>query len=221
MADSPELTPELRCYVLVGQFLQAWSAMEIALHNAIGAAFNLESVQTKILCANIHFRDKIHILRTLVGVSSFPEQEKAQAKSKLRKLGNHAVKRNMVAHSAFVTNMEGTGVMFLTTKARGEYDPSAIIWSRHRFEQEDRALESYAKFLDNLRDCFRRRPLTQPNYVNALLPFLQTDWSVPMPRPVPLGLLRSLTQPVPVPPDSDQASGGTAAQTPDKPREGE
>jgi hypothetical protein len=215
-----DLDPQIRCYVLVGKFLQAWSAMEIALHNTIGAALAIEYTKTQILCSNITFRDKTNILRTLVDVSSFTDAEKIGAKSKLRKLSNHATRRNMVAHNAFLPDSQGDGVEFMTTKAKGEYEPSLIVWTMNRFQQEERALVQYHDFLKTLEACFKKKPLTQQNYTSALLPFLQTDWPVPTPRTVPIELLRSHTQPVPVPPDSGQANEETSPQRPDKPQEG-
>jgi hypothetical protein len=78
MTDLRDLDPKLRCFASVGQFLHHWSAMELSLHAAIGAALQIEPVQLQILCANIHFRDKIHILMTLIDVSQFPAAEKAE-----------------------------------------------------------------------------------------------------------------------------------------------
>lgn len=42
MTDFKDLDPETRACALVGQFLQAWSAMELALRDAIGAALKIE-----------------------------------------------------------------------------------------------------------------------------------------------------------------------------------
>jgi hypothetical protein len=173
------LDTETRCRVLVAIFLQGWAAMELALRDAIGAALNVETVRLQILCANIHFRDKTHILRTLVDVSSFSEVEKRTAKNKLRKLTNHAAKRNMIAHDPFMADGEIDGVRFITVKAKGEYDTPKVVWLRQRFAQEDYALKGYTKFLECLEQRFKTKPLTQQltqqNYTHVLRPFLYMD----------------------------------------------
>ena len=114
MTDFKGLDPETRCYALVGQFLQVWSAMELALHNAIGAALSIEVVKLKIVCANMRFGDKTNILRTLVDVSSFSKDEKARDKRKLKALSRHSSKRNITTHSPSPTLiLSKTGVEFL------------------------------------------------------------------------------------------------------------
>jgi hypothetical protein len=50
--------PDTRCYALVGRFLQAWSAMELSLRDAIGAALSIEVIKLQIICSNMRFRDK-------------------------------------------------------------------------------------------------------------------------------------------------------------------
>ena len=121
MTDFKDLDPETRAYALVGQFLQARSAMELSLQDAIGAALQIELVKLQIICSNLGFRDKINILRTLVDVSSFSE-DKAQAYSKLGKLSEYAGKRNMIAHAPFHADSTKAGVEFLTVKARGKFE---------------------------------------------------------------------------------------------------
>jgi hypothetical protein len=49
MTDFKDLDPETRCYALVGQFLRAWSAMELSLRDAIGAALDIEVVKLQII----------------------------------------------------------------------------------------------------------------------------------------------------------------------------
>jgi len=221
---------EIRCVALVGHFLQAWSAMELALRDAIGAALKIEPVQLQILCANIRFRDKTDILRTLVDVSSFADDEKRRAKSKIRKLGSHAGKRNMLAHDPFEAHGASKGVQFLTVRAKGEYETPSPIWSLHRFKEEDHALHGYTKFLDCLGMRFKQRPLTKQNYVDALRPYLdmnmgmgwrQVDTPLPLQQITGLASSNSLSQLDQARPGYGPASSEETAQTPDKPREGD
>ena len=228
MSDFKELDPNIRCFALVGQFLQAWSAMELALRDAIGAALNINPIQLQILSANIRFRDKTDVLRTLVDVSPFPEDEKRRAKARIRKLGGHASKRNMIAHEPFAADPESKGVKFLTVKARGDFQTPDIIWSVHKFTEEGRALGSYKQFLECLESRFRQKPLTQQNYIDALRPFLDigmgSNWppahiDVTMRSTTPLVLAHSQSLPDATHPDCDPATQEETSQTPDKPRE--
>jgi hypothetical protein len=63
------LDPEIRCFALVGEFLRAWSLMESALHEAIGAALNIEGLKVRILCANMRFHDKLNVITSLLHVA--------------------------------------------------------------------------------------------------------------------------------------------------------
>ena len=108
MTDLRDLDPPIRCFAVVGQFLHHWSTMELSPHAAIGAALQIEPVQLQILCANIRFRDTIHILRTLIDVSQFTASVKDDAKRKTRKLGNHARRRNILAHDPFLPDPRET-----------------------------------------------------------------------------------------------------------------
>lgn len=200
--------------------------MELALRDVIGAALKVESAPLQILCANIHFRDKIHILRALVDVSYFSDDEKRYAKTKLRKLGNHAGRRNMLAHEPFLADPKSKGVQFLTVKAKGEYSTPTIVWSSHQFNQEGRALRSYTLFLECLEKLFKEKPLTYRNYVEALLPYLQGTGQLDVDATVLPS--RHTTEPVPDnslsqhfqdDPDSDPTNSEKNAQTPDKPQE--
>jgi hypothetical protein len=115
MTDFESLDPETRSYALVGQFLKRWSQLQDEIHEAIGAALNLDETKRYILCANLQLRDKLHILRTLVNVSSLPDDAKDEADSTLADIANYT-KRNMIAHDAF--EPEGDGVVFLPVKAK-------------------------------------------------------------------------------------------------------
>ena len=143
MTDFKDLDPETRAYALVGQFLQAWSAMELALRDAIGAGLDIEAVKLQIISSNLSFRDKVNILRTLVDVFFLSEDEKAQAKSKLQKLSEDSAKRNMIAHALFRADATKTGVEFLTVKARGNLKRQYRLESRTIRERNRRPRRLY------------------------------------------------------------------------------
>jgi hypothetical protein len=217
-----KLDPAIRAQALVGRFLQGWSCMEIAMHDALGAALQIERTKLWIICANLRFQDKTHILRTLVDVSIFPEEEKTRAKSRLRKLASRSTRRNMIAHDPFEADPNGDGVSFMTTKAKGEFEVPVIQWSIHRFDEEDRALEGYTNFLHCLEERFKQRPLQYRNYAAALRPFLVDDrawYGPPMQRNISPALLDLLTRQPQAHPDYDQATPHVTPQTPEAPRE--
>src|SRR5947209_8350866 len=105
------LDPEIRCFALVGEFLRAWSLMEASLHDAIGAALNIEGLKVRILCANMRFRDKLHVIASLVYVAdSFSYEERSEIRKKLRTLADYSANRNMMAHEPFGPDESKTGV---------------------------------------------------------------------------------------------------------------
>ena len=219
MADFKDLDPQTRCFALVGQFLQSWALMEMSMQQTMGIALKIEITKLEILCANLAFYDKLHILRTLVDISDFTDHDKAKAKSKLRKLGNHSKKRNIVAHNLFIPDISNSGVEFQTIKARGEFQKPLIVWMPQHFDRERSLIHGYREFLDHLSECFNKHPIQPKRYVDALLPFIQSDWPVPMPRTIPQAVLSPLTQPTPVRPGSGPATPQTYPQKPDRPEE--
>jgi hypothetical protein len=219
-----QIDPKDRALILVGKFLQQWAAMELALRDAIGAALRVESVPIQILCANIYFRVKVDILRTLVDVSSLPTQELKLAKRRLRSLGNHAAKRNMIAHDPFIADIASGSVKFLQVKAKGDFKTPEIVWSPHMFREEDRALEGHTKFLECLEQRFKEKPLTNQNYVDALRPFLDMGMGSNFfpfypsnRRTSSQGLASLLSQQSQEHLDSDPANQETSSQSPENP----
>src|SRR5262249_40754138 len=143
------LDPEIRCFALVGEFLRAWSLMESSLHNAIGAAFNIEGIKVRILCANMRFRDKLHVIGSLVDVVHlFSNDERTDIRKKLRTLADYSANRNMMAHEPFGPDESKTGVQFLTVKAKGKVDIPDVIWSLEKFRTESDLVYDYCDFFD-------------------------------------------------------------------------
>jgi hypothetical protein len=184
MANFQNLNPNIRCFALVGQFLQAWSLMECSLHDAIGAALNIEAIKLQILCANIRFRDKLHIIASLIDVaSSFSENEKNEMRKRLRILADYSGVRNMMAHDPFGPDQSKTGVEFLTVKAKGKFAIPNVVWSLEKFQNEE-ILVDERQFFENLTIRFKAHPLEIQNYSAVLLPFLDQGqgWFVPTTR---------------------------------------
>jgi len=211
MAEFKDLDPEIRCYALVGQFLRAWSVMEGSLHNAIGTALSVETTKLQILCANMRFRDKIHILKTLIDVATiFSKEEKAELMKTLSGLADDSGNRNMIAHDAFRPDDEGVGVEFLTVKAKGKFDLPKIVWNVDRFRNEGALIGQYRSLLDGLEARFQAQPLPQRAYADALQ---FADTFLPMRHIMSPALLGYLSLPPQAPLDNGQANQEKAGQT--------
>ena len=166
---SSVLDPEIRCFALVGEFLRAWSLMEASLHDAIGAALNIEGLKIRILCANMRFRDKLHVIASLVDVAhgAFLEHERKEIRKKLRTLADYSANRNMMAHDPFGPDKSKTGVAFLTVKAKGKVDLPDVVWSAEKFRTESDSVHQYGDFFDGLTARFKDHPLPE-TWVAAL-----------------------------------------------------
>lgn len=73
--DFAALNQPTRCFALVGAFLCQWSLMEREINQAIGKVLGLEFAQTAIVAANISLRDKIHILRTALTITTMADKD--------------------------------------------------------------------------------------------------------------------------------------------------
>jgi hypothetical protein len=157
MTKLESLDPDTRCFALVGQFLQAWSGMELCLHDALAAGLRLTNLMQFILCANLQLMAKISVLRTVVDVSSLSTAERKKFSSQLVSLGQYASARNMVAHTFFEpdrveTDPKKQGVTFGIVKAKGKFSLPTTTWSQAKFKEEMKKVDAYANDLIRLRD---------------------------------------------------------------------
>ena len=117
--DLLNLPNDVRALTLVGLYLRSWSVMESSLNHAIERAFRLSSLEGAILTKNTQFRDKIHILKTIIDTRVVDQDVAAGHKTTLNQISNLAPDRNMVAHDAFSHTDDGDGVKFYVIKAKG------------------------------------------------------------------------------------------------------
>jgi hypothetical protein len=160
MTKLESLDPDTRCFALVGQFLHAWSTMELCLHDALAAGLRLSDLMQFILCANLQLWAKISVLRTIVDVSSLSADERKKFSGQLQSLGKYSGARNMVAHNPFEPDRdEGDpkkqGVTFGTVKAKGGFSLPPTTWSQAKFKEEMDKVDVYASDLIRLRDKLR------------------------------------------------------------------
>lgn len=159
------LDPDTRCFALVGQFLKAWSSMENALQEAIGAAFGIQSDRLIILAANLGFRDKTNILMTMVDVvPNLSIEEKAIKRNKLRQIAEYSANRNMLAHDMFQPDELGEGVEFLTVKAKGKYALPNVVWKPSQFKEACEEIDQFRDFIFDVASIFDRKPLSDEDF---------------------------------------------------------
>jgi hypothetical protein len=139
---------QMQSLALVGDFLRRWSNMEQTMHLAISAATKLEPLMNTIICANLTMREKLNILLTLVDTSNIePSERKAAFKSMLRKIGEYASSRNMIAHNFFLPGASAPSVVFMPIKAKGNFDAPNVIWHEADFKREYEKIDAFAKEL--------------------------------------------------------------------------
>jgi hypothetical protein len=61
MTDPKSLDPETSSLALIGRFLKRVCDLEEKPNEAIAGTLKIDDTKRFILCANIHFREKIHI----------------------------------------------------------------------------------------------------------------------------------------------------------------
>jgi hypothetical protein len=202
----------IKSYQLVGEYLSAWAHMESRLDGAIGNALHLTNLQQIIVCANIGFTSKCHILKTLVSLV-FIENGKDYEKA-IVKIQNLTTDRNMIAHNAFFPSDEKEfAVQFFVFKAKGKLSIPKTTWKEEQFKKRIYQLRGYAKTLENLESH-----LSYKDIANALM---KKDGGLyPSKGLLGLGSLGLLAHPPPVDHtlDSSLAKLRINPQTQQKPR---
>ncbi|UFI03453.1 hypothetical protein [Roseibium aggregatum] len=210
------LPPEIRAMALAGHYLQSFALMEAAMNTAIGKALKLSSVQSVVVCKNISFRDKIHILRTLVDISPIATTEKKQHDTFLNKVAGYSADRNMVAHDLFGPDESQTGIEFFVTKAKGKLHFPTVVWSVDEVEKKSKELMNAQAKLKKMCSLFVRVDL-----VNALLAREKQDDAQPIAGLFSLGTQILETQQNQSPPvsASQRTNQSTNPQIPEEPEE--
>jgi hypothetical protein len=152
IADQLAATPpQIRCFALVGQFLNQWAALEATINNAIQTAFQITSIQEVVITRNMQFRDKINVLRTVCDLC-VPEPDCAHYKNRLVAISKYSAHRNMVAHDAFhVDDADGAdGVMFVSAKAKGRFELPIVRWSIAEFQRRIAEIEAFDHEMERL-----------------------------------------------------------------------
>lgn len=152
MTDFNLLEQNLRTWALVGRFFQEWAFVESKLGNVISKGLNLQPMQSAILEANVMFKAKIDIARTLVGVSAIHQEERRKSYTDtLEKIARfYANKRNLVAHNPFVPSEDGKRVRIYRTMAKGDLQFPKIEWSVEDFNRYFAKMDGFYRKLEAL-----------------------------------------------------------------------
>ena len=226
MPNLASLDPDIRCWALIGQFLQRWAELESAMHLCIQTTFKLSPTATDIICANLRVQDKLNVLRTVVSLVSFPsEQIRTKNASMLRRVGRVAGRRNMIAHTPFRPHHGGTGVEFLHIEAKGTYDATGVIWTEQIFKREYDSICILQAKMASLNAVLQQHPIIDEAYRQKLAAALMAwqpslDWQIDstMRPTMSPALLDYLNRQSPIPPETDRASQEKNARTPGKPQ---
>jgi hypothetical protein len=144
------LGPEIRAMALAGHYLQSFALMENAMNRAIGKAIGLDSTQETILCKNISFRDKVHILRTFVAIAPLGDGTRKSYDTTLVKAANCSADRNMVAHELFGPDESGKAIEFLVARAKGKLQYPRVVWTVDEAEEKSDELLRTRTQLDKI-----------------------------------------------------------------------
>jgi hypothetical protein len=169
-----------KSFKLVGQYFSAWARMESKIDEAIRVGLGLTALQGVIVCVNVGFTSKCHILQTLIGLGTVKKKGKRDENEKLfERLKNLSADRNMVAHTQFFpekTKKGEFGVLFTVIKAKGNFSTPNVKWSETIFEAK---IEELYWFADKIKEIGKSlsyrmiaaaltKPLGQPPTIGGI-----------------------------------------------------
>jgi hypothetical protein len=131
-----------RGYQLIGEFVFNWNLLEEGLNDAIGKGLQLHGTKRFVATANISFRDKLSMVKTLVELKrgDYGNEWADAASSVLNKIGKLAGHRNLIVHTPFNVAEDGT-VQFLKVEAKGRFGLPDIRWTEAMFRQRYREIQ--------------------------------------------------------------------------------
>lgn len=208
----------MRSLALVGGYLQHWAMMEMRLNDLLGKVLGLEKLAALVVSKNIQLRDKIKIVRTTIDMHyGFTEEQRAEYKSIIQKIGNLSDHRNMMAHDFFCASENGDGVNFFVVKAASKLELPDLNWSIEEFGRRYYELATLAIQIKKIAD-----QLETADLIKALA-LAHERGEMPMQAFGSLTSASSLFQPTPEPPHSSplRAMLGIDDETPLEPPETE
>lgn len=120
--------------------MMAYAVLEWKLSEALERCLGLSAVQGAIINANISFRDKCSIVKTILSLVAGDDAKKV--KSALEKISKSATDRNKIAHNSFFANKNRDGIRIYTIHAKGSFDYGQTVWSQKYIQNlEDRLFQ--------------------------------------------------------------------------------
>lgn len=151
------------CFRLVGRFMFSWAALESEVNRFLTAAMRLGPTEGLIVCANMQFRDKMHIVTTALDEFG-PKKDKdwtRQTKEIAKEIRGLSVDRNMVAHQFFAPDPKG--VRFFVKKAKGKVSIPETVWSKDNFVDVSGRIYAAAHALTALQEKVARKIILGPS----------------------------------------------------------
>ena len=150
------LPPATRACALVGAYLRSWAIMEAQLNRTLGRALGLSNLQTVVVTRNVQLRDKLHMVKTLLNLEVFNEEERTTHLKTIKRITNLSTDRNTVAHDMFHEDEKADGVTFFAVKAKGNLEFPDIRWSVRAFAEKAEELFELYQNLKNLEHLMGR-----------------------------------------------------------------
>lgn len=195
-------------YWLVGRFMFYWAMLESSLNSGIEKLLMLGTLEGAIVTANLQFRSKIHILKTLMHLKCVESDWRSDALSDLERIGTvNDHWRNTIAHVPFISAEDG--VQFLRVKAKGKLDFPHTHWTRADFDNMRAEVIGLTDRVDEIVSALakqQRKPTLSD--LAALATELQNEQEFP----------NYLGRLAPAPPGSQPSNPETAPETPQEPR---
>jgi hypothetical protein len=207
-AMSIERTKEIQnaAFVLVGEFLFYWSGIESIVTQGIGRLLQLPEPQAEIVLANVTFRDKISMAKTLTHHTySSAKSDETTIKAAHRLFDTlvafNSNYRNILVHNLFIPREEG-GIDILRVRAKGKYEEPETIWDADFFEERFKEMDQFEVQLESLFADLEKKWIGVMHEVVRKM----TTSSPLFASPTDNSLLPGLVSPPPIPPQGSTGS---------------
>lgn len=117
----------------VGRFFREWGMLEASLNRLIIKSMNLGVLEGAILTGNLHLKDKLNIVKTLIYISFLGLDDNKKYTALIAEIEKFArTYRNSLAHEQFIVTPNGD-LKFFVVRAKGKLDFPEKIWGEEKF----------------------------------------------------------------------------------------
>jgi hypothetical protein len=136
-------------YYLVGRFMSQWALLEGTLDRGVGKLLGMDDLESAIATTNMQLRSKLHIIKTVINLKRGNSDWGKTATKDIERIGTLAdTWRNIVAHVPFGPAEDGSGVRFLTIKAKGKLHFPKTIRTEQDFDAVGVEMNNLTKAVD-------------------------------------------------------------------------